>query len=391
MIPEPAVYDSAPAYSLLSDSLQRLAGVEMVTTRSRLAHAWARQNFRLLFGDLPLDRPMILERRDVRERVRALAPFFVQGSEILPVVADDSLYWALELYAASDDYPLASASTFWARSADTFSTPRPRCCTPRAVACVSCSPWRPSRSPRPGPHAFLRLFVRASALSPALQAALPPIVDGAQAQALAFAEAGFRGDSLEVRHPASLDAADSVISREPLRAVIPGVGLAALWTLLDPQDRVRGMVAAVGGVTRETIWIPVAFDGLRWSGAVERLRAADSTAAGESLVHAPVRALPLAGKPLYLQAAFRWRAGATPSLAQVATVVGDTLRAGPTLSTALGLAARAPGTTAATPTDLRSRASALYTEMREAMRRGDWSAFGRALDALGAALRAPAP
>ena len=75
----------------------------------------------------------------------------------------------------------------------------------------------------------------------------------------------------------------------------------------------------------------------------------------------------------------------------VATVVGDTMRAGPTLSTALGLAARAPGTTAATPTDLRSRASALYTEMREAMRRGDWSAFGRALDALGAALRAPAP
>jgi hypothetical protein len=29
--------------------------------------------------------------------------------------------------------------------------------------------------------------------------------------------------------------------------------------------------------------------------------------------------------------------------------------------------------------------------MREAMRRGDWSAFGRALDALGIVLRAPSP
>ncbi|PYP80176.1 MAG: hypothetical protein DMD35_05345 [Gemmatimonadetes bacterium] len=112
VIPEPAVFDSAPAYSLRSDSLQQLAGVEMVSTRSRLAHAWSLQNFRLLFGDLPLDRPTILEHRDVRERVDALAPFFVQGTEILPVVADDSLYWALELYVASDDYPLAQRFHF---------------------------------------------------------------------------------------------------------------------------------------------------------------------------------------------------------------------------------------------------------------------------------------
>ena len=50
---------------------------------------------------------MILRHRGVRERVQELAPFFVQGSEILPVVVGDSLYWTLELYVASDDYPLA--------------------------------------------------------------------------------------------------------------------------------------------------------------------------------------------------------------------------------------------------------------------------------------------
>ncbi|MFL5618446.1 MAG: UPF0182 family protein [Gemmatimonadaceae bacterium] len=391
VIPEPAVYDSAPAYSLHSDSLQRLAGVEMVTTRSRLAHAWAFQNFRLLFGDLPLDRPMILEHRDVRERVRLLAPFFVQGTEILPVVADDSLYWALELYAASDDYPRAERFYFLGAQRGYFQH--------AATALLHAASGRvrlvTAATPEPvtatwAAH-FPNLFVRASTLSPALQAALPPILDGAYAQAQAFAEAGFRGDSLEVRHLASLDAGDSVVAREPLRVVVPGVGLAALWTLLDPQDRVRGMVAAVGGVTRETIWIPVASDNLPWSATVQRLRTADTTVAEAGLVHAPVRAFPLAGKPAYVQAAFRWRAGAPPSLARVAAVVGDSARTGATLATALGMAATAPGTPVAAPTDLRTRAAALYTEMRDAMRRGEWSAFGRALEALGAVLRAPSP
>jgi uncharacterized membrane protein (UPF0182 family) len=40
---------------------------------------------------------------------------------------------------------------------------------------------------------------------------------------------------------------------------------------------------------------------------------------------------------------------------------------------------------------MRARAAALYGEMRDAMRRGDWTAFGRALDALGATLRASSP
>jgi len=39
---------------------------------------------------------------------------------------------------------------------------------------------------------------------------------------------------------------------------------------------------------------------------------------------------------------------------------------------------------------LRARATRLYEAMRDAMRRGDWTAFGEAYDALGALLgRAP--
>lgn len=391
VIPEPAVYDSAPAYSIHSDSLQRLAGVEMVTTRSRLAHAWAFQNFRLLFGDLPLDRPMILEHRDVRERVRLLAPYFVQGTEILPVVADDSLYWAMELYAASDDYPRAERFFFLGAQRGYFQHAATALLHAASGRVRLVLPTVPDPVTATWATQFPSLFVRAGTLSPALQAALPPVLDGAQAQALAFAEAGFRGDSLEVRHLASLDAADSLIAREPLRAVIPGLGVVALWTLLDQQDRVSGMVAAVGGAMRETIWIPVARDTRTWSVAVQQLRAADTTVADAGLVHAPARALPVARSPAYLQAAFRWRAGATPSLARVAAIVGDSARTGPTLAAALGLTPSVTGTPATTPADVRVRGAALYTEMREAMRRGDWGAFGRALDALGALLRAPAP
>jgi uncharacterized membrane protein (UPF0182 family) len=373
----------------MSDSLQRLAAVEMVSTSSRLAHAWSLQNFRLLFGDLPLNRPTILQKRDVRERVRALAPFFVQGTEILPVVADDSLYWALELYAASDDYPLAQRFHILGAQRGYFQH--------AATALLHAASGRVrlvlSATPEPVTETwaarFPMLFVRPTSLTPALQAALPPIADGAQSQALAFAVAGFRGDSLEVRHFATLDAADSAMAREPQRASIPGVGVAALWTLLDPQERVRGMVAAVGGASRETIWIPVAADDLRWTGTVDRLRIADTATAEAALANGPVRTLPLAGKPVYLQSAYRWRAGGTPSLARVSAVVGDTLRSGPTLADALGLVAPGSGPLATTPADLRSRADALYREMRDALRRGDWTAFGRAFDALGATLRLP--
>jgi len=33
--------------------------------------------------------------------------------------------------------------------------------------------------------------------------------------------------------------------------------------------------------------------------------------------------------------------------------------------------------------DFQSRASALYGQMRDALRRGDWAAFGRAFEAMG--------
>lgn len=387
---EPAVFDSGPAYSVLSDSLRRVIGVEMVSTRSRIAHAWALQNFRLLFGDLPLDRPTIVQRRDVRERVATLAPFFVQGSGVVPVVAADSLYWSLELYAASDGYPLSERFTVLGAERGYFHH--------AATALVSAASGRVRivlvAAPDPVTSSWARrfpeLFVGAATLSPALQSALPPAIDGARTQALAFSLAGFRGDSLEVRHFATLDGADSAASREPLRIALPGVGVAALWPLLDERERVRGVIAAEGGPARTTAWIPLASDGARWGSVLDHLRSADTSSHENGLVRGPVGVVPIAGRPAYLESVFQWRPGGSPRLLHVSALVDDSLRTAPTFSAAVGGVTPEPAAMP-TPRAFRERTDSLYRAMRSALARGDWPAFGRAFDALGAVLRRSAP
>jgi uncharacterized membrane protein (UPF0182 family) len=392
LIPEPAVYDGAPASSVLSDSLRRIAGVELVSTRSRLAHAWSLQNFRLLFGEFPLDRPTIVRHRDVRDRVDELAPFFIQGSEVLPLVADDTLYWVVELYAGADAYPLSQRFTVLGAERGYFqhaATALVHALSGRVqlVAASAPDPVTASWMSR-----FPGLFTTAGALPAAVRNALPPVRDGAATQALAFAAAGFRGDSLEERHFATPDGADSAASREPVHVVLPGLDVNILWTLLDARQRVRGVVAAGGGAKRVTSWIPLASDGIRWGAALDRLRAADSSVHEPAVVHGPVRVLPVGGLPFYLQSSFQWRPGGSPALFRVTTLAADTLRSGPTLRAALGMGAIAqPPQPPSPPQDLRTRAESLYRGMREALTRGDWRAFGRSFDSLGAVLRRPTP
>jgi uncharacterized membrane protein (UPF0182 family) len=73
----------------------------------RLAHAWAEQRLDLLWGPFPPE-ARIARRRDVRDRVQALAPIFAQGSSVSPAFLGDTLIWVVELYSASSWYPLSS-------------------------------------------------------------------------------------------------------------------------------------------------------------------------------------------------------------------------------------------------------------------------------------------
>jgi len=249
--------------------------------------------------------------------------------------------------------------------------------------------------PNPDPLAsswarrFSDLFTSISSLPAALQHVLPPISDGARAQGLAFATSGFRGDSLEVRHFATLDGADSAASREPLHFALPHGGVVAAWPLLDDRERVRGLVAAEGGPQRTTAWIPLMSGDVRWSAVVDQLRGADSTGHDNGVVRAPARVVPIDGRPAYFQSAFQWLPGGAPRLVHVSALVDDSLVVGPTLAAVLGGAG--VGETATAPQPFRVRADSLYRAMRSALERGDWSSFGRAFDALGVALGRHAP
>ena len=393
VIGEPAVYESAPSYTVLSDSLRQLAGVEMASTHSRLMHAWSLQNFRLLFGALPLNRPVMVQHRALRERVQALVPFFQQGSEVLPLIAGDTLYWVLELYAASGSYPLSQRFTVLGQERSYFQH--------AATALVHAPSGRVNFILGPASEPvtmswvarFPRLFKASATIAPSLRAQFPPLSDAAHTQALAFGTAGFRGDRLEVRHFATPDGADSsAAAREPARAVLPGFsGVSSLWPLLDSTERVRGVIAATGGATRTTSWIPIANDGRRWGAVLDLLRTADSAHQENGTVRAPLRVVPVGTQAVYVQPIFQWRPGATPTLARVAAFGGDSMRVGATLAAAMGVTPsdRLAGPSAAP--DSRLRADSLYRTMRGALDRGDWAAFGRAFDALGLVLRAARP
>jgi uncharacterized membrane protein (UPF0182 family) len=101
-----------------------------------------------------------------------------------------------------------------------------------------------------------------------------------------------------------------------------------------------------------------------------------------------VRAIPIRGGIAYVQPTYRWRSQNSPALNRVALLVGDTARAFDPAAAPV-----TKGTETPLPAgDLKTSVTALYAAMRDALRRGDWAAFGRAFDALGRVLgpqRAP--
>lgn len=77
---------------------------------SRLAHAWAEQRLDLIWGAFP-PTARVVRIRDVRDRVRLLAPVLAQGSRVSPAFLGDTVIWVLELYSASSTYPLSAHFT----------------------------------------------------------------------------------------------------------------------------------------------------------------------------------------------------------------------------------------------------------------------------------------
>jgi uncharacterized membrane protein (UPF0182 family) len=385
----PIVFPGARTPAVIADSLTRTTGTPLASFTTRLATAWSMQDFHLLSGDLAQPKPTLIAHRDVRERVARSAPFFTLGSRVQPLLHEDTLFWGVDLYSASQTYPLswhlvaAGQERSYLRHA--------------AVAVVQAVTGEvtiiPDSTLDPIAETWVRelpgLFGNWSGLPPGVRALFAPPADGLYAQAAAFGRYGRTTDNDPLRHVPILTGADTLAGGDDLPIVFPGSNVVSLTLpLLDETDRLRGILIGGGGVSGRIAWYRLETPGPRWSAILDRLRSLDSAGSAARdgpLAHGRLRAVPIRSGVAFLQPTYRWRAQSVPSLNRVALLSGDTTRSLVPPLLARDHAAQ-PATAVAEP---KASAAALYATMRDALRRGDWTAFGRAFEALGRLLGQP--
>lgn len=390
--PRPALHivaDSTAAPMVITDTTGRIAAPPLDGSSARLLHALSMQNLRLWIGEAPSPAGKVVTRRSVRDRIAALAPLFEQAEGITPLWLADSLIWAVELYSSSRTYPLSRRQIIAGEERAYFqhaATALVNATTGRVLFVADsaldpvASTWR-SRFPG--------LFARPGMLPQSLRRQLPPARESARAQASAFGRYGPRDEKTVARHLPEDTGPDSAIAGTPAPLLaLPRLGTTAyVLPLLDNTERIHGLLVALGGPMHRSIWIPAGEGAPVWSEALDRLRAIDTTSGAGLLVRGYVRAVPVGDHVLLVQPRYDWRRGSgSPRLLYVSAVLGDSVR---TAKTLLALAGRlADSTLTQSSVDFRARVRQLYDDMRRASAAGDWSAFGRAFDALGALVRA---
>ena len=396
----PLVHDSAGGYRIIADSLGNIPSVEIRSGPSMLAHAWSLQNLRILFADLPQPRPAIVRRRDLRARLEALVPFFVQGSTITPVVHEGEVYWLVNLYSASASYPLSlrqqvgdAEYSYFQRAGTAFVEG-----TTGKVTIVADSTADPiARSWR---RHFPDMFADESDVPSSIVRQRPPAFDAASVQSNAFARYGNRVEGAGDFRLPGITGADSAIAGGPDTPFAMQVGDRWItgWStpILTDDGLVAGLFVAFGGEAPATYWMPASGTDVRWTTVIDKLHAATDTAAGVpregARMRGAIRAVPVAGQIAFAQSAYDWRTQAPPTVAGVGVLAGDSAAAGRTFAEAVGAPAFAtPQGGSLEPEDFRSRVDAFYQAMRVALRAGDLAAFGAAYDSLGALLRRQAP
>lgn len=398
-VPSVIVGDSVEGAGIVFDSVDAIAAPRLVTWADRIAHAWGLQNPRLLRGP-PFSREARLVRfRDVRERVERLYPFFAQSNRVTPVVAGDSLFWALHLFSSSEYYPLSEPIVTVSGDVRYFKH--------AALALVNAHTGRAiavtARDADPMARSWFRrfpeLFIRASALREDLLRQLPPPGDGVLAQTRVFARYGRRGEVAPASHIARETGSDTLFR-------FPGLApwfdrerrrLTVGYPVLDAAGQLRGLVVGAGGAETDVEWLPIDSVRMQWSDALDALRQGLDSAASRArpeerpLVRGPVRVVANGRRVALVQTAYDWRAEAAPSVRWSAVLQGDSLRVERSMLAAFGLPEPALQLAPATPEAFRQRVSQLYRQMSDALTRGDFVTFGAAYEALGRLLRSSGP
>ena len=396
------VYDSASGPLVVSDRDGDVDAPEISRWPSRLAHAWDQQNVRLMFSDVDIREPRMMLHRDVRDRLRMIAPFFWQSAHITPIAFQDSLYWAVHLYSASDYYPLSEHTQLGGEDISYIRHAATALVHGQTghVTLVADSVLDPIATT--WVRRFPSLFVNWSAVPAGVVSNIPPPIESAVAQAASFARVGMRAEPSPAAHLPTTFGGDTLFGGawRPLHIVGPDNRLAWSTPLLDAADRVRGLIVSVGGTQPVTYWYPLPEPALRWPAVIERLLRGPETPSPPrdvSLRRGAVHVIPLQGRAAaYVQTTYAWRSDAAPTVARVAVhgagAARDSLAFGQFLAEAAGIRGGPPDTDAALPPEaFRRRVNELYATMRDALRKGDWPAFGKAYEDLGRVLSVPAP
>ncbi len=390
-IPGVLVAPGASRYALVADTTGRLAAARFETTIQRVLQAWDQQNPRLLAMDPPVPRPRIMTHRDAAERVAHLVPFLRAGTTVTPVVRGDSLYWVLELFAVAPEYPLSVPLNFAGLRAHYVSHAASAVVQAQTGAVTLLVTGSPDAVTRTWMRRFPGLFTRRADAPAWLADALPPAVDWALVQGKMLGRTGFLGDSTLIRSLSPVDDADADVAGGPVTLFqADSMGTLAWGTaVLDGTLTLSGLLTARGGREPRTEFMALT-PGRTWNQALEALQfAADGAGFGRALPDSRrgrVQAVPTDSGPAFVQSFYEWPADAPPRLAGVAVLRGDQRLTGRTLADALGVAPAQP----VLPLDaFRARVEALYRAMEDALRAGDWRAYGDAWAELGRLVRRP--
>ncbi len=394
---QPVVAPGLQGHRLVADPAGVL-GTPMRGLGMRIAYAWAARDPSLLNADTVSGAsPRLVDHRDVRERVQRLAPIFAMSEDVRPILADGNLLWAVNLYSASDHFPLSQRWTLAGEERGYFRF--------AATALVDAATGRVRfvLVDRLDPIArswFARipnLVVHLRELPARVVDQLPPATEGATAQMRTFARYGSRLVGAVARH-----LPDSIApTATPPHLVRDGLRTIPAWSvpLLDGSDHVDGIITAVGGRYRTTVWDSTTAPRARWGALSERLRAAlDSVRAGlpEGTRRDPRtrigrgQMISSVEGPMLVQSLFWNRSDGAPMISLVGVLVGSRLALGSTLGDAVaalrGVTPSARSRPDALPVTGAARDEQIahfYAVMRDAMRRGEWTRFGAAFDSLG--------
>ena len=364
----------------------------------RLAHAWALRDPALLRAPADRTDPAIVTERDVRARLRRLVPILVQGRELSPLFDGRQIVWSVPLYAASDRYPLSQR---WAVGDGVYGYFRLG-----AVAFVEAQTGRvrllPAAAPDPITRSWMRrfpeLFARPDDIGQALLSQVPPAFERTQVQLQTFARYGSRlGTPVGRRLPETLlvggrtpppylDRADSANGVVTLHWTVP---------LLNGADQLDGLITAFGGREPGTRWTPLPGPHPRWRAVLpdsQLVAGGDSLRGGVTAMVATIPHVLPTPRGVLVWERLRADTGAGPLIRAARVVDGRVVRrTGGSLRELAeafgGTAAAASGSDAPLARTEPRSARIWYDRMQAAMQRGDWAAFGMAMDSLGRVLR----